>query len=69
MDSWEKLDDQQLPAKEVFHSKLTDSDISDEDYEHAQNVRRTFTIHTLRGYHNLSMMSMLHTFHTPIHFT
>ena len=44
---------------EAFHSKLTDSDISD---EHAQKVWRTFNIHTMRGYHNLYMMSMFHPF-------
>ena len=38
MDSWEKMDEQQLPPKEAFFSKLTDSGISDEDYEHAQKV-------------------------------
>ena len=69
MDRWEKLDEQQLPTKEAFHSKLSYSDISDEDYEHAQNVLRTFNIHTMRGYHNLYMMSMLHTFPTPILFS
>ena len=65
MDSWEKMDEQQLPPKEAFHSKLTDSDISDEDYEHAQKLCRTFNIHTMRGYHKLNMMSMFHPF--PLH--
>ena len=62
MDSSEKIDEQQLPPKEAVHSKLTDSDISDQDYEHAQNEWRTFNIHTMRGYHNLYMISMLHPF-------
>ena len=57
-----------LPSKEAFHSKLTDSDISDEDYEHAQNVWRTFNIQTMRGHHNLYMMSMLHRFPPDTHF-
>ena len=65
MDSWEKMDQQQLPPKEAFHSKVSDSDISDEDYEHAQNVGRTFNIHTNPGYHYLYMMSMLQPF--PLH--
>ena len=30
-DSWDKMEDQQLPPKEAFHSKMTDSDISSED--------------------------------------
>ena len=46
---------------------MTDCDIRDEDYDHAQNVWRTFNIHTMRGYHNLYMMSMFHPFppHIP----
>ena len=60
MDSWEKMDEQQLPPKEACFSKLTDSGLSDEDYEHAQKVWRTFNIHTMRDYHNLYMMRMLH---------
>ena len=73
MDSWEKMDEQQLPPKEAFFSKLTDSGISDEDYEHAQKVWRTFDIHTMRDYHNLYMKSMLHpflphSFHSFIHY-
>lgn len=31
-DSWQILDERELPPKERFHSKLNDSDISDEDY-------------------------------------
>ena len=62
MDSCEKMDEQQLTPKEAFYSMMTDSDISDEDYEHAQKVWRTFNIHTMREYHNLYMMSMFHPF-------
>jgi len=38
VDSWERLEEPSLPAKELFFSKLSGSDISDEDYEHAQHV-------------------------------
>jgi len=37
-DSLEKLSERNLPPKEAFFSKLIDSGISDEDYEHAQKV-------------------------------
>ena len=62
------MDEQQLPPKDAFHSKLTDSHIRDEDYEHAQNVWRTFNLHTMREYHNLYMMSIFDSFHTLIPF-
>lgn len=32
LDSWERLDEGQLPPKEAFHSTLTDEDISINDY-------------------------------------
>jgi len=35
-DSLEKLSERNLPPKEAFFSKLIDSEISDEDSEHAQ---------------------------------
>ena len=38
MDSFERFNEASLPPKEVFYSKLTDSHISDEDYEHAKKV-------------------------------
>ena len=66
VDCWEKMDEKQLPLKEAFYSKLTDSNIRDEDYEHGQNLWRTLNLRTMRDYHNLYMMSMLHTFRTPI---
>ena len=38
MMSWSKFKETQLPLKESFYSKLNMSDISNEDYEHAQKV-------------------------------
>ena len=38
VDSMRKLDETSLPPKEAFYSKLTDEDITDEDYQHAQTV-------------------------------
>lgn len=53
IDSWEKLDDQSLPSKEYFFSKLSESDISDEDYEFAQQIWRIFNVNTLGEYSDL----------------
>ena len=55
--SLEKLSETQLPPKEQFYSKLNDEDISDEDYQHAQNVWNTFKCQTIRDYHDLYLKS------------
>ncbi|XP_039288489.1 uncharacterized protein LOC120352367 [Nilaparvata lugens] len=52
-DSWEKLEETSLPPKEEFFSKLTDSHISDEAYEHAQQVCEKFDCKTLEEYSDL----------------
>ena len=51
--SIEKLSETQLPTKEKFYSRLNDEDISDEDYQHAQNVWNIFGCQTIRDYHDL----------------
>ena len=53
MSSFDKLDVNKLPSKINFHSKLNNTDISDEEYKHAQNVWKTFKCKTMRDYHNL----------------
>ena len=55
--SLEKLSETQLPTKEHFYSKLNDEDISEEDYQHAQNVWSTFGCQTIRDYHDLYLKS------------
>jgi len=52
-DCLEKLTEKQLPPKEAFFSKLIDSEISDEDYEHAQKVWKQFEMKRFREYHDL----------------
>ena len=42
-----------LPHKCKFYNKLSDSDISDEDYEHAQIVWKTFQMTNFGQYHDL----------------
>ena len=53
MNSLEKLKETKLPPKEAFYSRLNDEGISDEDYQHAQKVRKTFEMKALKDYHNL----------------
>ena len=47
MDSLKKLKETKLPPKEAFYSRLNDEDISDEDYQHAIKVWKTFKMKTL----------------------
>ena len=53
MDSLKKLKETKLPPKEAFYSRLNDEDISDEDYQHAIKVWKTFRMKTLQDYHDL----------------
>ena len=53
MDSFEKFNDNELPPQLAFYSILNDEHISDEDYEHAQNVWNTFDLKSMGDYHDL----------------
>ena len=53
MDSFKKFDEVNLPPKEAFYSKLNGEGVSDEDYQHAQNVWKTFNMKTMGDYHDL----------------
>ena len=52
-DKFEKLNENQLPPKDEFYSKLNDEEIKEGDYQHAQNVWKTFNMKTMREYHDL----------------
>ncbi|XP_043485181.1 uncharacterized protein LOC122513018 [Leptopilina heterotoma] len=49
IDSREKLDETELPPKEKFYSTLNDSNVSDEDYAHAQKVWNAAHYYTTPG--------------------
>lgn len=53
MNSWEKFNEKKLPNKKDFYDDLNDCDISDEQYEFAQNVWDTFNIESMREYTSL----------------
>jgi hypothetical protein len=57
VDCLSKLDEHNLPPKEAFYSRLNDSGISDDDYEHAQTVWKEFGCKTFRDYHDLYNVS------------
>ena len=53
MSSWDKFTETELPPKEAFYSNLNMSNISDDDYQHTQNVWKASSIRDLGEYHNL----------------
>ena len=52
MDSWERFADPLAP-QEAFYSKLSDENISEEDYTHAQKVWTAFVCKDMGNYHDL----------------
>ena len=52
-----KFDETQLPAQKEFYSKLNDEDITDDEYQHALNVWKTFGCKNIRDYHDLYLKS------------
>ena len=57
MDSVQRFSETRLPSREHFFSTLTDADISEHDYAHAQQVFRTFQLRDLGEYHDLYLRS------------
>ena len=57
MNGIKKFSEEKLPQKENFYSKLNDSSISNEDYEHAQRIWKEFEVKNLGEYHDLYLKS------------
>ena len=57
MDSFEKFNETKLPTKDEFYSILNDEHISNEDYQHAQNVWEVFKLRNMGEYHDLYLKS------------
>ena len=57
MDSWERFDEDTLPPKGAFFSKLKGEDISDEDYEHAQLAWNKLECKTMGDYHDAYLLA------------
>ena len=57
MDSFEKFNQTELPAKEHFYSILNDQHITNDEYYHAKKVWKAFKIKTMGEYHDLYLGS------------
>ena len=57
MDSLLKFSEEKLPPKEKFFNRLKETQISDEDYDHAQNVWEKFGLKNMGEYHDLYLKS------------
>ena len=53
MDDWEKFEEVSLLPKDAFYSRLNMQGISDQYYEHAQQVWNTMERKTLVCYHDI----------------
>ena len=53
IDSCQRFNEDALPLKKEFYSKLTLQDITSEDYKHAKNVWKAFNIKNIGEYHDL----------------
>ena len=53
MDSFQKFSQTQLPKRDDFYSLLTNEEISESEYAHAQKVWETFKIKNMGQYHDL----------------
>lgn len=56
-ESFENFEEEKLPPKECFKSDLSNNDISDADYAHAQNVFAKFNMDNLWDYHDLYLLT------------
>ncbi|XP_039296247.1 uncharacterized protein LOC120355032 isoform X2 [Nilaparvata lugens] len=53
MNSFERFQETKLPTIDKFYSRLTDSQITETEYQHAQNIWKHFNIKNLAEYHDL----------------
>ena len=53
MDKWERFEENHLPSRESFFSRLRDEPCSEADYQHAQNVWREFHCRNIGEYHDI----------------
>ena len=57
MDSFEKFNQTELPAKEHFYGILNDQHITNDEYDHARKVWKAFKLRNMGEYHDLYLGS------------
>ena len=57
MDSFARFNETELPSRESFHSTLSGSGISLEEYERAQHVWQAFECEDLTHYHDIYLQA------------
>ena len=57
MNSFDKFNETELPKRKDFYSILNDENMTDEVYQHAQNVWNTFNLKSMGEYHDLYLKS------------
>ena len=53
MNAFDKFNDEQLPSKEQFYSRLTEEDLTNDDYNKAKQIWKHFGIKSMGDYHDL----------------
>jgi hypothetical protein len=57
IDNFDKLNEPRLPAKECFNNSLKNEEISEADYQHAQNFWKTLNCQSFLDYHKAYLLS------------
>ena len=57
IDDYKKLDEKRLPKKKHFYNDLKYNHITNDDYNHAQNVWNYFKCKTFKDYHNIYLQT------------
>ena len=55
MNAFDKFNDEQLPSKEQFYSRLTEEGITNDDYTKAKQIWKHFDIKNMGEYHDLHL--------------
>ena len=57
MNTFDKFNEEQLPSKEQFYSRLSEEDITNDDCNRAKQIRRHFNIKNMGVYRDLYLQT------------